>query len=290
MEYAYFIGCTAPVRALNYELSVRKVADALGIKLVDLEDFSCCGYPINSYNHLLAHTIAARNLCIAQQKGLDIITICNACTGTLAKTVKMLSSDTDRKKINDKLSKIGYEYKGTVKVTHFVKFILDNIGVDKLKEMVVKNLKGLKVAVHYGCHYLKPSDVYGTMESVEFPESIDRLVQALGADTVNYMNKIECCGAPILGIDEGTALAIANDKLRFMKIAQSDLITLTCPFCSIMYDLNQRSIEKKFSTTYKLPVIYYTQLLGLALGIKPDELGFKFNRVKADGIIAKVPA
>lgn len=284
-EYALFLGCTVPVRALNYELSTRRVAGELGIKLVDLNEFSCCGFTVKSINHRSAEVLAARSLSIAEEKNLDICTLCSACTSFLTEVNKKIRENKGfREEINKELDSIGRTCKGSIEVKHFARILYDDR--ERVREKIVKPLTGLKIAAHYGCHYLKPSEIYG-FEDPEAPFTLDELIELTGACSVDYVNKNMCCGGGILGIDEDTALAISKEKLDSIK-DNADAMVLICPFCDIMYDINQGRIEKKFGRDYKIPVLYYPQLLGLALGINSGELGLDMNRVKANKLLERI--
>ena len=149
-------------------------------------------------------------------------------------------------------------------------------------------MEGLKLASHYGCHYLKPSDVYDKFEDPEFPRSLDELISALGAETVEYEEKMQCCGGVILDIDDKIALAMTQRKLDHVKAAGVDAIILICPLCGSMYDRNQRVVERRFNVAYNMPVLYYTQVLGLALGMNPKDLGLDMNRVKTSDLLSKL--
>jgi heterodisulfide reductase subunit B len=143
------------------------------------------------------------------------------------------------------------------------------------------DLSSFGFAAHYGCHYLKPAHIYGGFDDPENPHTLGELIEATGAQLVPYEEENECCGGGILAIDQETALSISKGKLDHIHAAQADGMVLICPFCDIMYEINQRSIERQFDVTYRLPVLYYPQLLGLALGFTPDEVGLRLNRVKA---------
>lgn len=289
MKYAFFPGCLAPVMARHYELSARKVAKKLGVELVDVQDFACCGFPIMSVDQETALLMAARNLSVAEDLGLDICTICNGCASTLSEASKELMHDDQlREKVNEKLEKIGRTYKGNVRVKHFARVLYEDVGPEKIKSQVKNSLEGLKLASHYGCHYLKPSDVYDKFEDPEFPRSLDELISALGAETVEYEDKMQCCGGVILDVDDKIALAMAQRKLEHVKAVGADAIGLICPLCGSMYDRNQRVIERRFNAAYNMPVLYYTQLLGLALGLDPKELGLNLNRVKTSELLSKL--
>jgi len=290
MNYALFLGCTVPVRSLNYELSARKVANALGIELLDINDFACCGYPVKTLDQHTALVLAARNLCLAEEKRLNICTLCSACTGTLAEANRELKQNPDRRmRVNQDLEKtLGKSYQGTVEVKHFARVLFQDVGLEKIRERVRTDLSSLDLAAHYGCHYLKPSHVYDHIEDPENPHTLDDLIEITGARSLVFEGRNRCCGGGVLAIDEAVALAMAREKLDRVMAAQADAIVLFCPFCDIMYEYSQRKIEKTYNTHYRLPVLYLPQLLGLAMGISPDELGFKLNRVKPKDLLQKV--
>jgi heterodisulfide reductase subunit B len=289
VKYAFFPGCLAPVMARQFELSARKVAKKLGVELIDLEDFACCGFPIRSVDQETALLLAARNLSVAEDAGMDVCTICTGCASTLAEASKELThNDGLRTKVNEKLKKIDRAYKGESQVKHFVRVLHEDIGPKKIKNKVKNDLDGLKVASHYGCHYLKPSDVFDEFENPEFPRTLDDLVSALGAETVEYEDKTQCCGGVILDVDDNIALAMAQRKLDHIKAVGANAMVLMCPLCGSMYDRNQRVIERRFSAAYDLPVLYYPQILGLALGMNPKELGLEMNRVKTSDLLGNL--
>jgi heterodisulfide reductase subunit B len=288
-EFALFLGCTVPVRCLNYEISARKVCEKFGVKFIDLDDFACCGYPINAVDHTSSLAMAARNLCVAEEKGLNIVTLCNACTSSLTHANRILKeNEEEREKINAILKPLGREFKGITTVKHLNRLLYEDVGVDAIKKMIVKPLTGLKIAPHYGCHYLKPSEIYDKFESPIKPESLDKLVEATGATPTEYEEKMQCCGGGILAIDEGVSMKIAKQKLDHVKSAGADAMTLACPSCSIMYDEYQRTIGRRFDVEYKIPALYYPQLLGLALGFDPKkDLALNKNVVKARNLIER---
>ena len=289
-EYTLFLGCTVPVRALNYEISARKVAEKLGLRLSDVPDFSCCGYPVKSVNRYAYLLMAARNLALAEKKGLPLCTLCSACCGALTEANHEIQEDEKlRKQINEDLFEwVGLRYGGGIRVTHFIRVLDQEVGRKRISEQVRADLSSLRVAPHYGCHYTKPSTIYNKIENPEDPKSLDELIKATGAQSVQYEDKLQCCGGGVLAIDEQVALAMAHGKLDHLRAQQADAMILICPFCNIMYEGNQRKIEKAFQTEYKLPVLYYPQLLGLALGLEPDELGMKMNRVKTTELLKKI--
>ncbi len=282
MKYALYLGCTAPVRAINYELAARKTAERFGIELVDLNHFSCCGFPVKSVKHETALLMAARNLALAEEKGLNVCALCNSCSSTLLEANKRLQEDEElRAKINEKLlASTGKRYEGTIKVRHFARVLYEEVGVAKIREKVTVDLSALNLAAHYGCHYLKPSSLNDSSDDPEHPTSLDELIEATGARSVFYEDRNQCCGGGILGIEEQTALALPRRKLDHVKASGAEALVVICPFCDIMYELNQRRIEKLYQTEYRLPILYYPQLLGLALGFPPNEVGLELNRVR----------
>ena len=288
MKYALFLGCTIPARARNYELSARNVAEKLGIELVDIEKFICCGFPIKAAEMEASELLGAYNLALAEAKGLDICALCSSCTSALAETSHLLSWDEERKnRINKRLECTGQQYGKGVKVRHFARVLFEEIGADKIRDQFRKDLNGLKIAIHYGCHYLKPSQVHDHFDDVEDPRSIDALVELTGAEVVDYTGKKKCCGGPVLPVDEKLAMSVTKEKLDAISRSGADAICLVCPFCSVMYDGNQKSIESEYDVSYGLPVLYLTQILGLAMGVDRKSLGLNMNVVKTKKLLEK---
>lgn len=283
MRYALYLGCTAPIRAMNYELAARNTASRLGIELVDLNDFGCCGFPLKSVHHETALLLSARNLALAEEQGLDICGLCNSCVGTLAEANHALQGDEElRERINEELeAATGRRYNGTIRVRHLARILYEEVGLEHIREAVTVDLSGLQLAAHYGCHYLKPAEAHDGFDDPENPRSLDQLIETLGANSIYYEGREQCCGGGILGADEETALALPHLKLERAVAAGADAMVVICPFCDIMYELQQRRIEKLYETRYNLPVVFYPQLLGLAMGLSADEVGLPLNRVKS---------
>ncbi len=291
MKYALFLGCTVPVRGLNYEISARAVAKKLEIEFVDVPEFSCCGFPVKAVDYKTTLIMAAKNLAIAEQKKLDICTLCSACTSVLTESNKILIENPQlMEEVNNELKKFNLKYSGKIKVKHFSRVLYDDITIEKLKEKIEIPLTGIRLAAHYGCHYLKPSEIYNNFENPENPFTFDELIELVGAESPNYRTKKDCCGGGVLGIKEETALKMARDKLDNIVDSRIDGIIIMCPFCSIMYEANQRKIGKKWGRTYKLPVLYYPQLLGIALGLGYTEVGLDLNKIPADELFSNVSA
>ena len=291
LRYGLFLGCVIPNRYPMIEASIRSVFEELDTEIIDLPGASCCPAPgvFRSFHLPTWLVIAARNITIAEELGVDIITGCNGCYGTLRDAWEELNHEVELKKmINEHLAKIGREFKGTAKIRHVVDIMYHDIGPEKIKSQVKKSLEGLKLASHYGCHYLKPSEVFDKFEDPEFPRTLDELISVLGAETVEYEDKTHCCGGVILDVDDKIALAMAQKKLDHVNAMGADAMVLMCPLCGSMYDRNQRVIERRFNAAYSLPVLFYPQVLGLALGMDPKGLGLDMNRVKTSDLLSKL--
>jgi heterodisulfide reductase subunit B len=298
MRFALYLGCTVPVRAMNYEIAARRTAERLGIEFVDVDGFGCCGYPTKALSWKAALLMMANTLALAEEQGLDICTLCSACTSTLVEANKRLQQDDAlRARINEQLAETtGRRYQGTITVRHYARILYEEIGLEQLREQValarsrreIADLSSFGFAAHYGCHYLKPAHIYDGFDDPENPHTLGDLIEVTGARLVHYDEEDGCCGGGLLAIDQEMALAIAKSKLDHIQVRGADGMIVICPFCDIMYEINQRSIERQFDVTYRLPVLYYPQLLGLALGFKPDELGFRLNRVKARKVIQQI--
>lgn len=287
-RFALFLGCTIPARARNYELSARKVAEKLGIELIDLEEFMCCGFPLKSAETSTSMVLSVYNLALAEKSALPLCTLCSSCTSALTEAAHQLAKDSCmREAVNQRLSRVGLEYSGTQEIRHFARILYEEVGVETIRAHFNKSLRGLKIAIHYGCHYLKPSKIYDDFDSVEDPESLDILVGSTGAEVVDYPGKKRCCGGPVLPVDEKTSLSVTKQKLDDVSATGADAICLVCPFCAVMYDSNQKSIEHEFEVSYNLPVLYLPQILGLAMGYDRKALGLNLNVVKTKTLLSR---
>jgi heterodisulfide reductase subunit B2 len=286
MKYALFLGCTIPARARNYELSARRVAEKTGIELVDIENFICCGFPTKAGDMQASLLMAAYNLALAQQQHLDVCALCSSCTSALSEAAHHLSeNEEDLARVNEQLAKVGLKYEGSPKIRHFARVLFEEVGEEKIRAQFEKDLSGLNIAAHYGCHYLKPSEIHGGFDDPENPNSLETLVALTGATVVDYAGKKTCCGGPVLPVDEKLAMQVTKGKLDNLKAAGADALCLVCPFCSVMYDGNQKSIEKDYEIEYKIPVLYLTQILGMAMGFDRKALGLNMNVVKTKNLL-----
>ena len=287
-KYLIFLGCAIPYRVSSFEISSRKVLDRLGVELVEMPEFNCCGLPLDPVSHETMLIMAAKNLALAERQGLNILTLCPGCAGTLKKVNKILKADKALKEeINTHLKEVNLEFKGTIEAKHLLQLLKEDVGIEKIKDSVVKPLTNLKVAEHNGCHILRPKEFIG-FDDPEDPQTLKMLIEATGATCLDYIDETECCGAPSVGVSDKVALALAKDKLSHVKQVDAQALITICPFCHIMYDTNELRIEKLFNETYGIPILHYPQLLGLAMGMTPEELAFSDLRVSPSNILRQI--
>ena len=289
LKYLMFLGCVIPYRIPSYEISSRKVLERLGVELVEMPEFNCCGLPIDSVAHDAMLVLAARNLCLAEEKNLNILTLCPGCAGTLRKVNKSLDADKKLKvQVNCHLKEIGMEFKGgQIVVKHLIQALVEDVGLEKIKDSVVKPLTGLKVTEHNGCHILRPSKYIG-FDDPENPVLLKRLIEATGAECLDYLYETDCCGAPIIGVNDTIPLYLAGDKLRNVKSVNAQALITVCPFCHMMFDINQPRIERLLEEEFGIPVLHYPQLLGLAMGLTHKELVIDELRVDATNLLKNI--
>jgi heterodisulfide reductase subunit B2 len=291
MEIAYFLGCIMNNRYPGIEKATRQLFDALDIELKEMEGASCCPAPgvFGSFDEKTWASIAARNLSIAEEMGTDIMTECNGCFGSLTECNHMLKENEDKKaEINEVLSEVGKEFKGTTEVKHFAQILRDDVGFEKLASLMEKPLN-LNVAVHYGCHFLKPTAEIGIEDQAEDPSILDDLVELTGAKSVPYKDKMMCCGAGggLRSRDLDVTLSYTKEKLEHMTEAGVDAIVNVCPFCHLQFDAGQTEVNEKYGTDYALPVFHLAQLYGLAMGLSADELTLDAQAIDAAPALAK---
>lgn len=280
-RYGYFWGCYAQGRLPHIEKSTRAVMQRLGIECADVDGLTCCPEKtmVANMSHDAWLITAARNLSLAEQAGVDFLTPCPGCFGTLKGAASELeASPACHSQVNRELERIGRTYRGSARASHILEVLHRDIGLTDIREKVTRPLTGMRIAVHYGCHLLKPSaDV--ALDDPSAPAKFDELVQALGATSIPYEGKLSCCGGLLSRVDdEETAQAMARRKLRDVTAEGADAICLACPACFMQFDTTQFVLQRKGEDVH-VPVLYYTELLGLALGLEPDELGLSSHRV-----------
>lgn len=282
--YSLYLGCVIPNRYPMTERATRTVLQELGVTIKEMEGAGCCPAPgvFRSFDIPTWLTLAARNITIAEKNEADIVTMCNGCYGTLLESNHMLHESPKKKEfVNEHLKEIGKEYKGSVKVKHIAEVLYYDLGLKKIQDVAIKKL-GLKIAVHYGCHLLKPveSRPWGECED---PRFFDEMVEALGCESVEYRDKLMCCGAGggVRSAIKEVSLDFTRHKLEMIRNAGADCIVVMCPFCQLQLDLGQLEVNNifkdKIGQPYSIPVFYYTQLLGLSMGLNPADLGLVKN-------------
>lgn len=290
MKYAYYPGCSLHSTAKEYDLSTKEVAEALGIELIEIPDWVCCGAtPAHITMHLLSLALPVKNLLLAKRLGsYELATCCSACFSRLKIANKfMRDNPTHRAKVNEI---VGEEYRGEVRVRHFFDILVNDFGLKNLADRATEKLEGLKVACYYGCFLTRPPEVT-CLDDLEDPRLMDDLMEAIGAQPVNWPYKVECCGASFSLTKTEIVLKLSRDILQMARDEGAQAIAVACPLCQSNLDLRQPGINKKFKTNFKIPIFYFTQLVGLSLGIEPKKLGLKKHIVspipllKEQGII-----
>lgn len=285
MKYAFFAGCLVPAREPHYENSVRKIAPEFGIELVKMEGANCCApFSIQSLDYISWLALAARNLCLAENMGLNIVTLCNDCYESLLMTNAILKENKEtRDKVNTILADVDLEFKGKTDVKIFSDVLYEDVGLEKVKNAIKRPFNGLRVAVQPGCHLSKPKRLH--FEQRMGVQALDELVEATGAISVPYDRKEACCGGPLRGINDEVALHVAKQKLDSMKSAGVDSIVTVCPFCYLELDMGQIEIKRHSKEEYNLPVLSFAELLRVAMGMKLENWELKAHRIPITKIL-----
>ncbi len=317
LKYALYTGCTARESTPELLSSTLAVAKKLGIEIVLLDEASCCGAShLQDFDEFLSLVLNARNICYAEKLGLPMITICNTCQLNTVMTKERLDNDPEMKaKVNEKLAEVGLEYKGTSTVRHFLYALIDDYGLENIREKVEVPLSHFNIAPFYGCHNLRPSHIHYkhnaplapnseigegggesaiqevelmekyTHESPYAPTSLDSLIEALEGKSVDYESKNKCCGFHVDLQAPETSNALSGTALLDAIDNNADLMVTPCPLCQLNMDLKQESAGKQLGRDIELPVLHMPQMVALALGCSKEEIGLKFNVTKATDLI-----
>ena len=288
MRTAVFWGCCILTEHYAYEMSVREVMPKLAVELVDLKSTSCCGDPIKSVNDLAVTYLSARILALAKETGLnDLLVPCNRCHLTLSEAKHRLENAPEtRNKVKGLLAEEGLQYSREPRIWHLIDLLHDEIRPEGVKEKVKLPLNGLSLATHPGCQILRPSEI-GRVDNAEVPKKLDELVQMLGAETIDYNEKLDCCGSALLPTHQDAALSLAGAKIRTLQESGADGLVVSCPECHLMYDARQEAAAATVGGKLALPVFYYTQLLGIALGLDNEKLGLQLNKSPVEELLKK---
>lgn len=283
MRIPVYWGCIIPNSQYAYEMSVREVSPKLGIELIELEDFSCCGLPMRSVNAYASLYLAMRNLAIAEDTGInDLLVPCTGCHLSFSEATNFLKQDEGlRKKIHSLLAEEGLKFSGTIRFWHLIDLLHDVLTMETVQRSVKKRLDGLRLASHYGCHIIRPSTL-GRIDDPENPRKLDDLVELLGAKSLPYPEKLDCCGATLLWSRRNAALTFTGLKIMALQEHGIDGLVVSCPACHLMFDARQKAAEATVGSKLNLPVLYYSQLLGKAMGIEEEKLGLHLNRSPVD--------
>lgn len=279
MKYIFFVGCNIPARVQQYELAARSVAHKLGIELVENQEFKCCGYPMQNSDNKTFLLMAARNLALAEKEGLDMMVLCKCCFGSLKKAAHQIMQDPGlQEEINRFLAEEGLQYSGTAEIKHFLSILYHDVGISVIKEKISTPFTDLNIATHYGCHALRPSDVTQFDDPVH-PSIFDDLVNVTGAKSVDWPLQLECCGAPLMGVNDSLSMDLAEKKLADCSGAGAAYVCVGCPYCQMQFDRVQNMMVSERELRHEIPSIVYPQLLGLAMGLSEESLGLKMNTI-----------
>jgi heterodisulfide reductase subunit B len=289
--YSYFPGCSLEKMALSYHQSAMQTTDAVGVELKEIEDWNCCG--ATAYFHvdeLLAYTLVARNLAMAEKAGHDLVAPCSACYKNAYFTSKYLEEDQDLSDhINYALEADNLQYSGNIEVKHLMEVFVDDVGFEDIKERTTHPLSGLRIAPYYGCQIVRPKKDH---EDVENPQFFEELLTTIGADPVDFTYRLRCCGGSLLITSREAALTLIRELLQNAVDSDADVIATACPLCQTNLECYQMQVNQEFGTDFSIPIMYFTQLMGLAMGVPAKKLGIGSEFISTDKIqtYAKVPA
>jgi heterodisulfide reductase subunit B len=286
-QYSYFPGCSAESTGLGLGMSTHAIAAPLDIELKEIEDWNCCGStPYGSLDEESAIVVAARNLALAEKAGLDIVTPCSSCHVTLEKANQHLKEHpATLAKVNKALAVVNLNYRGSLRVRHVVDVLVNDITTEYIAGKVINKLEGLKVAPYYGCQLIRP---HLGLDDTELPKTLDRLVTCTGAVAVDFPLKARCCGGSLTLSEEDKVLRLMFNLLESASASGAQCVVTPCPLCQTNLDAYQSRVNSKFKTKFNIPVLYITQLIGLALGINAEKLGLNSNIVSPRAVLEHI--
>lgn len=287
MKLTFYPGCSAHATARPYDESFRAISRALGVELVEIDDWNCCGAMASqSIDRAKALVIASRNIGLAEKLGNDIVAHCSSCYVVLRKVMKAWQTEPETKALIDgALAEIGLSISGKLKVMHAYEFYTNENMLELIKSKIKKPLRGLKVASYYGCLAVRP---FTDIDDPENPMRLDNLVEALGGEAVPYAMKTKCCGGALIAVEEAASQEQFSKHLECARQEGADCIQACCPMCLLSVDTYQGRVNKNLGRDYNIPAFYFTELIGLALGLDPAELGLKRHFVSNEALIASL--
>jgi heterodisulfide reductase subunit B len=280
MKLAYYPGCSLEATAKEYDLSTRAVCRVLEVELSELQDWNCCGATsAHSTNHLLGIALPARNLALAQQAGMDVTVPCSACYSRLKTAAHLMDRDEAvRKRMEDA---IGFKYSGKIKVLSLIEALTTNIGLAKISEKVIRPLTGLKVVCYYGCLLVRPPEI-AHFEQPENPSLLDELMKILGAQSMPWSDKVECCGASLGLVQSAIVRKIVSRLLKHAKEAGAQAIVTACPLCQANLEMRREKEDEG------LPIFYFTELMGISFGLKDSQKWLKKHLIDPTPLLTLV--
>jgi CoB--CoM heterodisulfide reductase subunit B len=289
MVYANFWGCMIPARIPFIEKSTRLVMDKLGVRTVDINGFTCCPEKqrIDNLDEELWLLTAARNMGVAEKEGLDIITPCTGCNSSLNNAAAQLNRNPwEKKHARETLGKQGLDYRGETRVKQFLEVLHDEVSPKTISEKSVKSFRGVTLALHYGCHMMRPSSGVH-FDHPLLPTKMDALVEALGARSLKYPSKMDCCGQALGAVEEeALSMEMMWKKLVEVQEMGADALVVCCPACFIQFDYGQ-NIAQRQGIDVAMPILYLSELIGLALGFSSEELGVTMHRSDTSSFFEK---
>ena len=279
-QYAYFPGCSLEKIALSYNNSTQETTKKLGIELKELEDWNCCG--ATAYSHvdeILAYTLCARNIAMAEKENLDLVAPCSACYKNTYFTNQYLKKDPDMADhVNVALQEDDLHFSGSISIRNLLEVFTEDVGLEEISERVSQPLQDLRVAPYYGCQILRPKK---DGEEIEQPDFFEQLLSAMGAEPIDFALKTRCCGGSLLISSREAALSMIHKLLKNAADSGAAVIATACPLCQINLECYQNQVNQEYGTNFSVPVVYFTQLLGLAFGIPNKRLGIGSELIKA---------
>jgi heterodisulfide reductase subunit B len=276
MNYNYYPGCSLQSAHKGYDKSCRAVFSSLGCDLIELGDWNCCGATIYmSINEVTALAVAARNLALAEKSKRDLVTPCSSCFTILNKANRFIQNSSEvQEKVNSCLAEGGLNYSGTVRVRHPLDVLINDIGIEIIRLQIKKPLEELKIANYYGCQIVRPEKGFDDRED---PTTMENLFEAAGASNVYFPYKLRCCGGMLMTTFEEAALKLSKEILECAVENGADCIVTTCPLCQMNLEAYQNEIHNRYKTKIGIPILFFTQVLGISLGLNDEELGINSN-------------
>jgi len=285
--YTYYPGCSVKGTAQPYETSLKQVFEALELKLEELPDWNCCGATFYiSVDETASFVLSSRNLALAEQLGHDIVAPCSACYLTLLKTQDYIQKYPQiRQKVDAALAAAKLTYSGTVKVRHPLEVLFNDVGLDALRNRTRSPLRSFKVAPYYGCQIVRP---FQQFDDATYPETMDQLLTALGAEVIDYPVKTRCCGGSLTGTITDVGLRLNYILLKEAQERGANCIVTVCPLCQFNLEAYQKKIIRQYKELTEIPIFYFTQLIGLAFGLQAQKLGLNKHIISPKKLVQSV--